>query len=339
MRATPLTGNTMMKAGISRRAFLGATAVLGCTPPVWANIAVPTTARIVVGIPPGGPGDLLARTLAERMGAYAPTIVVDNRPGGATQIAISAVRNGPSDGSQLLLTPSSPLSLYPSTYKTLPYDPKVDFTPVASVGSANHGMAIGPMVPDSVATLADYVAWAKKNPAQANFGSSAAGSIPHLLGAAVAYYQHAPMTHVPYKGSTPGVQDLLGGQISAMFSPVGFFLPYLQAGTKTLRVLAVSGSERSRFLPEIPTFREQGIPVTAREWYGIFLPSKAPRELAPMASEAIRGALADGYIASLMEKSGFDIAYDSATTLAKLLATDTDEWTRVVKTLGFSFES
>lgn len=298
----------------------------------------PSIARIVVGIPPGGPGDLLARTLAERMReSYAPTMLVENKPGAATQLAITAVRNAPADGSQLLLTPSSPLSLYPYTFKQLPYKPEEDFTSVASLGSANHAFAIGPLVPANVRSLADYLAWAKVHPDLASFGSPASGSIPHLQGIAIGHFGDTRLTHVPYKGSTPGVQDMLGGQIGAMSSPLGFFLPLVGGGK--VRVLAVSGEQRSRFLPEVPTLREQGIPLTAREWYGMFMPSKTPTSLIKAASDAITAALADGTVATTMSKFGFEIEAGSGATLAKMLRADTQEWGTVVKRIGFTAES
>ncbi len=329
-----------MKQPLNRRSLvLGASALA-----VWARCGPglaqprPPTARIVVGVPPGGPGDLLARTIADRMrGAYAPVMLVENKPGAAAQLAISSVRNGPADGSQMLLTPSSPLSLYPSTFKTLPYRPQADFVPLALLGSANHAFAVGPQVPADVLNLADYLAWAKKNPGLANFGSPASGAIPHLLGIAIANHSGVPLTHVAYRGSVPGVQDMVGGQISAMISPLGFFLQHLSGGH--VRVLAVSGDARSRFLPQVATLREQGIPLTAREWYGMFMHAKAPPALVQSAQASIAAALEDGTVAVAMGRAGFDIQHGSARTLAEMLQADTAEWSAVVKRVGFTAES
>lgn len=324
---------------VRRRHALTALAAVGLAPTLPARAqALVGTGRIVVGIPPGGPGDLLARSIAERMKpGYAATMLVDNRPGASTQLAITAVRNGPADGSMLLLTPSSPLSLFPYTYKQLPYNPDTDFAPVALLGSANHAFAVGPQVPVSVQTLKDYVAWAKANPRLANFGTAAAGSTPHLLGIALGHFGGASLTHVAYKGSSLGLQDLLGGNIGAMSSPVGFFLPHLASGK--VRVLAVSGDQRSRFVPDVPTLKEQGIPVTAREWYGILAPSATPAHILKAAESTIQRALADGSIAETMAKAGFEIQAGNAATLGQMLRADIQEWAGITRQIGFSAES
>lgn len=322
---------------LSRRGFLmsgTALALAGVAGETFAQ-AGPSTARIVVGVPPGGQSDQLARALAERLrGAYAPTVLVENKPGASAQLALAAVRNGPADGSLLLLTPSSPLSLYPATFKQLPYDPEKDFAPVALLGFANHAFGVGPLVPASVRTLGDYFAWAKEHPDKAHFGSPASGSIPHLLGIAAGHFAGVPLTHVPYKGSTPGVQDMMGGQVGAMCSPLGFFLAAM--GTGKVRVLAVSGERRSSFLPEVATFREQGTPLTAREWYGIFTAARTPAALNQAAAQAVEKALADGEIKALMGKFGFELAPARGEVLTRMLAADTQEWSGVVKKLGFS---
>jgi tripartite-type tricarboxylate transporter receptor subunit TctC len=181
------------------------------------------------------------------------------------------------------------------------------------------------------------VAWAKANPRLANFGTAAAGSTPHLLGIALGHFGGASLTHVAYKGSSLGLQDLLGGNIGAMSSPVGFFLPHLASGK--VRVLAVSGDQRSRFVPDVPTLKEQGIPVTAREWYGILAPSATPAHILKAAESTIQRALADGSIAETMAKAGFEIQAGNAATLGQMLRADIQEWAGITRQIGFSAES
>ncbi|OYU72109.1 MAG: twin-arginine translocation pathway signal protein, partial [Burkholderiales bacterium PBB5] len=174
-----------------------------------------------------------------------------NRTGAGGQLALSHVKDAPADGSVLLLVPSSHVAVYPHTYRKLPYHPVEDFAPVSLVAHANMAFGVGPMVPASVKTLADYLAWAKANPAQASYGSPAPGSIAHLLAAYVGSTSGVPLTHIPYRGSTAALQDLRGGTLPAHSGPAGVFLPLL--GTGQIRLLCVSGEARSRFLPNVPT--------------------------------------------------------------------------------------
>lgn len=173
------------------------------------------TARIIVGVPAGAPGDLLARGVAERMRPeYASSLIVDNITGASTQLAIgAAVRSSP-DGSTLLLSPSSPLSVFPFTYRNLPYKPDQDLIPVSLAAYFNHAFAVGPMVPREVQTMKDYLAWAQANAERASYGTSGTGTIPHLLAVLVARQAGVALINVPYRGSSVGVQDLIGGQRS-----------------------------------------------------------------------------------------------------------------------------
>ncbi|MDB5868295.1 MAG: hypothetical protein JWP96_627 [Polaromonas sp.] len=233
----------------------------------------PEVARILVGFPAGGTTDALSRRIADKLrGPYAAHVVVENKPGAGGQIAITTLKDSPADVSTLLLTPSSMLSIYPFTYPKLPYRLE-DVAPVSVACFFSHGLGVGPAVPASIKSINDFLAWAKANPDKANYGSPAAGSMPHLITAVLTKITGSDLKHIAYRGSAPGIQDLLGGQISAMSSPVGDFLPYLKTGK--LRLLAVWGKTRSSFAPDVATYREQGYPLTMREWYGFFLPAKA----------------------------------------------------------------
>ena len=154
----------------------------------------------------------------------------------------------------------------------------------------NHAFGVGPAVPASVTNFKGFLAWAKANPDKANYGSPAAGSMPHMIAALASLLSSVPLKHIPYRGSAPGIQDLLGGQIASMSSPIGDYLPYIKTGK--LRVLAISGTTRSTFVPDVPTFREHGLPITVREWYGLFLPAKANAQTAMRAAAYVQTALA-----------------------------------------------
>jgi tripartite-type tricarboxylate transporter receptor subunit TctC len=295
-------------------------------------------AKVLCGFPPGGTSDAMSRRLADKLrGNYATNVVVDNKPGAGGQIAITTLKDSPADGSVMLLTPSSMLSIYPYVYKTLPYKPLEDVQPVSLACYFNHAFGVGPAVPASVKTIKDFLAWAKANPEKANYGSPGAGSMPHLIVALMAKLTGAELKHIPYRGSAPGIQDLLGGQISAMSSPVGDYLPYLKTGR--LRILAISGMNRSPFVGDVPTYRQQGLPITVREWYGVFLPGKATPETVRRAAAYLQPALAQQDVVSSMAQVGLEVQSSSAEALGDLLRTDAEEWRRLIKQIGFTYES
>jgi tripartite-type tricarboxylate transporter receptor subunit TctC len=294
-------------------------------------------AKILVGFPPGGTTDALSRRVADKLrGSYASNVIVENKPGAGGQIAISALKTAPADGSTLLLTPSSMLSVYPFTYSKLPYTLD-DLAPVSVACFFSHGFGVGPAVPASVKTIKDFLAWAKANPDRANFASPAAGSIPHLTAALFSKLTKADLQHVPYKGSAPGIQDLLGGQVSSMCSPVGDYLPHLKSGR--LRLLATSGPQRSPFTPDVPTFKEQGIDISVREWYGFFLPAKASPEVRRRAAAYLQPALASKDLIDSMAQVGMEVQSSTPDQLAAWLKADADQWRGIVKEIGFSADS
>ncbi|MEY2953119.1 MAG: hypothetical protein RLZZ401_1206, partial [Pseudomonadota bacterium] len=217
--------------------------------------------KILYGFPPGSAGDICARRVGDRFGGtpYAKNnAIVDSKPGAGGRIALEALKTAAADGSVIAMTPFSCLSLYPHIYSKLSYDPFKDFTAVGTASMIHHGLAVGPMVPASVKNVKDFLAWAKANPKDASYGSPAAGSTPHFIGALLGLNNDVDLKHVPYRGSVPGVTDVVGGQIAAMVTPHGDFIPNHKAGK--MRILATSGKTRSPFVPEVATFAEQGFP-------------------------------------------------------------------------------
>lgn len=320
------------------RALLGASALAstGWSPALWAQ-ANPELAKILVGFPPGGTTDALSRRVAEKLrGGYANNMLVENKPGAGGQIAVTTLKNAPADGSTLLLTPSSMLSVYPFTYSKLPYSLD-DVAPVSVACFFSHGFGVGPAVPAQVKTLRDFLAWAKANPDKANFGSPAAGSIPHLTAALLAKMTNTDLKHIPYRGSAPGIADLLGGQISAMCSPVGDYLQHVKTGK--LRLLGTTGPKRSPFSPEVPTFREQGIDISVREWYGFFLPSKASPEVRRRAAAYLQPALNSKDVIDSLAQVGMEAQSSTPDELAGWLKADANQWRGIVQNLGFSADA
>lgn len=297
------------------------------------------TLRIIVGFPPGGTTDAFARRLAEKLrGNYANNVIVENKPGAGGQIGVTTLRDSPADGSSMLLTPASMLIIYPHTYPKLPYKLD-DVTPISTALYTPHGFGVGPLVPASVKTLKDFLDWAKANPTLANYGTPGAGSMPHLVAALLEKASGVPMKQIPYRGSGPGIQELLGGQIAAFSSPLGDYLPHLASGR--LRLLAVTGTQRSRFAPDVPTYAEQGFgELTMREWYGLFMPPRTPAAVAQRANAAVRVALAQKDVIDFGAPLGLEaIGSPSVEDFAKTVKADADLWGPFVRRIGFTAES
>jgi tripartite-type tricarboxylate transporter receptor subunit TctC len=340
-------GDTLMTTRRNFNFKIAATAMLaiaacGLATFAQAQTAINKPVKIIVGFPPGGAADSVARLLANQLGnaqgaAYAPTVIVDNKPGAGGRIAAQAVKAGEADGSQFLLTPASILTIYPHVYKKLAYDSLADFTPVSSVASVTFAFSVSSAVPATVKTIADYVVWAKANPAQANFGSPAAGATPHFVGVMFGRAAGLQLNHIPYKGGAPLVSDLMGGQVQAGVNVLPEVLQHHVAGK--LRILAVSSAKRSQFLPNVPTFAESGFKdVIGGEAFSVFIPAKTPADVVAKLNTAIRTALKAKPLVEGLEKLSFEIEGASSADYAKTVKTELEHWAPVVKASGFSSE-
>lgn len=299
----------------------------------------PETARLVIGSAPGGVLDAFTRQLAAAIApAYARNTVVENRTGASGQIAVSTVKAAAADGATVLVTPMPMMGIYPHTYKRLSYHPRTDFLPVSMGAVFDLALAVGPAVPAGVKDLQGFFAWCKAHPEQASFGSPASGSTPHFIGSMAARAAGVQLTHVPYRGPTPAISDMLGGQIPAACSTVGDYLPYLQDGKA--RLLATTGLTRSRFAPQVPTFLEQGFKdIVLDDWFGVFLPAGTPAPHVQRLGAALGKALADPAFAQAMETRGIEPRGSTPEALAERLEADTRRWGPIVKSLQFSAES
>ena len=329
---------------IARRQFIQASAATGLLASLGlqsAHAQALEQVKIVNGFPAGGSADVTSRRIGEKLGgsAYSKNAaVVENKTGAAGRIAVETVKNSAPDGATLLLTPYSMMAIYPHIYKQLSYDPVKDFEPVAMASLLTHGLAVGPLVPASVKTVKDFLAWAKANPNDANFGSPAAGSTPHFLGVMLEMASGVNLKHIPYRGSIPGITDVIGGQLAAMVTPHGDFLPNHRAGK--LRIIATSGKTRSPFVPDVPTFAEQGFPdLVVEEWFGFFAPARTPATVIANANAAINAALKEKTVIDSLALSGLVPLGGSAADMAKSLKSYTDYWGPIVKKIGFTAES
>jgi tripartite-type tricarboxylate transporter receptor subunit TctC len=323
-----------------RRDFLAVTAGTGALAgwPILSRAQALETARILVGFPPGGTVDAVARRVAEKLrGNYAKTVVVENKPGAGGRLAVEELKRSAPDGTTLLVTPAAMITLYPHVYTKLAYGVD-DVTPVSTVAQVAFAFGVGPAVPESVKNIKDFLAWAKANPAMANYGSPGAGSPPHMEGALLSKESGVELRHVPYRGSAPGVQDLLGGQVTAFSSPIGDYLPHLKSGK--LRVLATSGAARSRFAPDVPTYTEQGFKALEMvEWYGLFLPAKAAPEVVQRAATAVRAAMTSPDMAEGLAAFGMEVQVSSPAELTKAVNDENAAWGPIIKKVGFTPEA
>jgi tripartite-type tricarboxylate transporter receptor subunit TctC len=284
--------------------------------------------KFFYGFPAGSAGDICARRVAERIGG-SPY---------AKNAALDALKTSAPDGSSLTMAQASALTIYPHIYRKLSYDPFADFMPISTSSVMQHGLAVGPMVPESVKSVRDFVAWAKANPDKANFGSPGAGSTPHFIGALLALNTGVDMKHVPYRGSVPGVTDVVAGQIAAMVTPAGDFLQNHRAGK--LRLLATSGKTRLPFATDVPTFAEQGQPeLTMEEWFGFYAPARTPPAVIAAANAAINKALADRAVIDGLGVVGLIAQGSTPEEQLRSQRAEFERWEPLVKRIGFTADS
>lgn len=327
----------------TRRTFIQAAGggALASLLPLAASAQALDQVKIYYGFPAGSAGDSVARRIGEKVAgsAYSRNVaVVDNRPGAGGRIALEVLKSTPADGSALALSPFSCTSIYPHVYSKLSYDANKDFAPVSIGAVMHHGLAVGPKVPTSVVTVRDFLAWAKANPQEANYGSPAAGSTPHFIGALLGLTANVDLRHVPYRGSVPGITDVVGGQIAAMVTPSGDFLANHRAGK--LRMIATSGRQRSPFSPEVPTFAEQGFAdLTTEEWFGFYAPAQTPAAAIARANAAVNAAVKERAVIDSLGVVGLIARGSTADEMAKSQQAEFERWGPLVRRIGFTAES
>lgn len=292
--------------------------------------------RILVGFPAGGSVDATARRFADfARGKIADTVLVEQKVGAGGRIAIAGLKDAAPDGQTLLISPSSMFTIYPHAYRKLAYNPAVDVVAVAPLALSTCGFGVGPMVPAGVKTLAQFADWAKANADKAAYASPAAGAMPHFLGNQFERAAGLKLTHVPYRGAAPGMQDLMGGQIPSGCFSIGDFLPHLASGR--VRLLGVTDKARSRFAPDVATFEEQGFKgIVGVESYGLFVPAKTPQAVIDKLADAARAAVREPVVVEALAKLGFEPLSLPPADYAKRLAAEREYWGPVVKASGFS---
>lgn len=285
--------------------------------------------RIVVPFPPGGPTDVTARLVAERLAArLGQPVIVENRPGGGGgTVGARYVAGAEPDGYTLLLALTGTLTISPAIYKGSGYDTLKNFAPVAMVFSGAQLLTVHPALP--VSSLKELVDFAKAHPGKVSYASPGFGTQPHLLGELFKTVTGTDVVHVPYKGSAPAVTDLVAGQVQMMFDAPTSLLPHVQAGK--LRALAVTSETRIAPLPQTPTVVEAGFPrLTATLWSGIVAPAGTPEAVIARLNEAINAELQTESFRESLARFGTEPAIKTPREFAAFLAAEVRKWGEVV---------
>jgi tripartite-type tricarboxylate transporter receptor subunit TctC len=287
--------------------------------------------RMVVPFPPGGSADILGRSVGQKLGErLGQPVVIDNRPGAGASIGAKAVAEAPADGYTLLLGTVSSHAMSPAT-NTVGYDPVKDFTPIAEIASIPFVVLVHPGVP--VKNIAELVALAKSKPGQVTYASAGSGTSNHLAGELLGMAAGIKMLHVPYKGSAPALNDLLGGQVNAMFDLQLTAMPQIKSGK--VRALAMTGAKRSALLPELPTVREAGVPgyeVTA--WFGFFGPAGVPKPIVDRLNAELNAIMKLPDIRAKFAELGVETESGSAEEFAGFVRGEAGKWAAVIKAAG-----
>jgi tripartite-type tricarboxylate transporter receptor subunit TctC len=322
---------------LPRRKFLrlvaGAAALPAISRSVWAQAYPTRPVRLIVGFPPGGAADILARLigqgLSDRLGQ---PCIIENRPGAATNIGTEAVVRSPSDGYTLLFATAAN-AINATLYDKLNFNFILDIAPVAGISRNPFVMVVNPSFPAK--TVPEFMAYAKANPGKLNFASAGNGTLGHVSGELFKMMTGIDMVHVPYKGNTPALTDLLGGQVQVMFSDMSA-IEYIRAGK--LRALAVTTATRSEAMPDIPIVAEFVPGYEASAWLGVGAPKNTPAEIIDKLNKEINAALADPKMKERLADLGGAVLAGSPADFGKLIVEETGKWAKVVKFAGIKPE-
>jgi tripartite-type tricarboxylate transporter receptor subunit TctC len=323
---------------LSKRTFLGAIVAVACAASGAASAqTVPgKPIRIVVGFAPGGPADVMARLIGQRMTALlGQSVIVDNRPGAGGTIGARAVAESDPDGTTLLLGNTSTLVISPLIYKNVGYDPVKAFAPIALLGTTSNLLIVNPALP--VNAVQELIALARARPGKLNYSSAGIGTPPHLIGEMFKQRLGLDVVHVPYKGGGPSVQAVVAGETQFSFENPASSLPLVQAGN--VRALASTGDTRAAQTPDLPTMIEAGVPdFTSVSFTAVVAPAGTPGATVHRLNAVINESLKSPEVASTLVKLSVDAKLTSPDEFAAFLTRERDKWTTVVKTAGVQME-
>ncbi|CAB3625644.1 hypothetical protein LMG26685_00260 [Achromobacter mucicolens] len=319
-----------------RTRLLARCALAAClTPALPAAMAQTYPAKPITLVVPhsaGGTSDILARTVAaEAAKTLGQTIVIDNKGGANGTIAAKQVASSAPDGYTLLLATASTHGINPSLYSRISYDAVKDFTPVTLLATVPNVLVVGPNV--KAGNVQELIAFIRSQGDKTNMGSAGAGTPGHLAGEMFKSEAKLQFTHVPYKGGSPAITDLIGGQIDFMFTTIPGVLPHVKAGS--LRALAVTSPERSSAMPDVPTMAESGLPgFQAVSWHGIVAPAGTPDAVVARLNQALTGALAAPEVKQRLMEEGARASGVNTAEFGKFIQTEMAAWAKAVKDSG-----
>ena len=291
--------------------------------------------RFIVPSAVGGGTDIIARAISLKLSeSLGQQFVVENRPGAGQMIGIELAAKAPADGYTILMAAST-LAINPIMYKKVPYDPVRDFAPITQAATLPNVLVVHPSLP--VKSVAELIAYAKAHPGQLNFASAGIGTSPQMSIELFKSMAGIDMVHIPYKGTAPGVVDLLAGQVLVMAPNLLTALPHIKSGK--LRALAVTSAKRSEALPEVPTVAEAGVPgYDSTQWYGVLAPAGTPPQIVARLHDGIVRALRDAEVGKRLAADGAEALGSSPEEFAAFIKSESEKWAKVASAAGIKPE-
>ena len=308
--------------------MVGAGVTLACSA-VLAQNYPNRPIKFIIPFPPGGGLDHTARTVqAKLQEALGQPIIIENKAGAGGIVGAEFAKNQPADGYTLFLGNTGTMGLYPAVFQKLPYDALKDFAPAGQLISNTLVAVTNAQVPAN--TLAEFIAWARRNPGQVSYASGGSGAITHLAGEMLKSQAGIDMLHVPYKGSAPAVTDLIGGQVHLLIDVAAVSQQHVKSGK--LKALAVTSAKRNAAFPELPTFDEAGLPgYEAIGWQGILVPAGTPKEAVNKLADAIQKVMADAGVREKFLAVGSEAAPSGPDAFGAFIRAEIEKWTRIAK--------
>jgi tripartite-type tricarboxylate transporter receptor subunit TctC len=307
-------------------------ALIWASPPAHAADYPTKPITLMIGFAPGGPSDVMARILTRKMEELLKQpLVIENRAGAGGSIAGAAVARAAPDGYTVLLATGSLLAINVSLYKNLGYDPEKDFEPITVIGTQTNVLYTHPSLPAT--SLAELIAYAKANPGKLSFGSGGNGTPAHLAGELLKIEAKIEMTHVPFRGTGPALQAVIGGHVPMAYNPPPPLLPHIQSGA--IRAIAITTLKRTAALPEVPTIAELGFPgFEATTWHALVAPAGTPPDVIATLHGAAVAALNDPDVRKALTDLGVDVLANTPAQFRAYLKAEIPKWAAIVKASG-----